>query len=83
MTTLKAVEAKSHFSEILERASKGEEFVVTRRGEPVARLVPFSNYPKKEIKLLLTELKEFRKNTKPARESGENWNDLAREGMKW
>lgn len=82
MTTLKAVEAKSHFSEILERASKGEEFIVTRRGEPVARVVPFSKHPKKDVKELLAELRAFRKNTQPVRNPGESWNDIAREGLR-
>lgn len=33
-------EAKTHLSELVERSLAGEEIVLTRRGEPVARLVP-------------------------------------------
>lgn len=33
-------QAKVHFSEILERVSDGEEILLTRRGKPIARLVP-------------------------------------------
>lgn len=33
-------EAKTHLSKLLERVSSGEEIVITRRGEEVARLVP-------------------------------------------
>ena len=33
-------EAKTHLSRLLERVSAGEEIVITRRGEEVARLVP-------------------------------------------
>ncbi len=33
-------EAKNKLSELLELAMKGEEVVITRRGQPVARLVP-------------------------------------------
>lgn len=33
-------EAKTHFSKLLMRVSAGEEIVITRSGEPVARLVP-------------------------------------------
>jgi prevent-host-death family protein len=33
-------QAKAHLSEILERVANGEEIVLTRRGRPVARLVP-------------------------------------------
>jgi prevent-host-death family protein len=33
-------EAKSQLSKLVERAQAGEEIVITRRGEPAARLVP-------------------------------------------
>jgi antitoxin (DNA-binding transcriptional repressor) of toxin-antitoxin stability system len=33
-------EAKSNLSKLVERVERGEEIVITRRGEPVARLVP-------------------------------------------
>ena len=33
-------EAKTHFSKLLERVSQGEEIVIAKAGEPVARLVP-------------------------------------------
>lgn len=35
-----AYEAKTHFSELLERVAEGEAFTITRHGTPVARLVP-------------------------------------------
>jgi prevent-host-death family protein len=34
-------EAKTHFSQLVERAEAGEEIVIARAGRPVARLVPF------------------------------------------
>lgn len=34
-------EAKTHFSRLLERASKGEEVVIAKAGRPVAKLVPY------------------------------------------
>lgn len=33
-------EAKTHLSRLLERVAAGDEIVITRRGEAVARLVP-------------------------------------------
>jgi len=33
-------QAKTHLSEILERVGEGEEILLTRRGKPIARLVP-------------------------------------------
>lgn len=35
-----AYDAKTHFSEILQRVEGGEEVTITRHGAPVARLVP-------------------------------------------
>lgn len=38
--TVGSFEAKTHLAQLLERAERGEEIVITRRGKPVARLVP-------------------------------------------
>ena len=40
MKTANIAEAKSHFSALLAEVEAGEEVVITRRGKPVARLVP-------------------------------------------
>jgi len=37
-----AYEAKTRFSELIARAEKGESFLVTKNGRPVARIVPTS-----------------------------------------
>jgi prevent-host-death family protein len=38
--TVGAYDAKTHFSELLERVARGEEITITRHGAAVARLVP-------------------------------------------
>jgi prevent-host-death family protein len=40
MATVAAFEAKTHFSQLLDRVERGEEIVITRHGKPVARLAP-------------------------------------------
>jgi antitoxin (DNA-binding transcriptional repressor) of toxin-antitoxin stability system len=40
-TTLNLTEAKAKFSEVVDRASKGEEIIVTRMGHPIARISRF------------------------------------------
>ena len=40
MITVGAFEAKTKFSELLDRVERGEEVVVTRHGKTVARIVP-------------------------------------------
>ncbi len=42
MSTHSIAEAKAHLSELLKRAEAGEEIVITRRGEGIARLAPIS-----------------------------------------
>ena len=39
MTVVNVHQAKTHLSRLLARAEAGEEVVIARRGEPVARLV--------------------------------------------
>ena len=40
MMKVNVYEAKTHFSELLRRVAVGEEITITKRGVPVARLVP-------------------------------------------
>jgi len=40
VTVVGAGEAKAKLSDLLRRAEAGEEIVVTRNGEPVAKLIP-------------------------------------------
>jgi prevent-host-death family protein len=49
--SVSARDANQHFSDILGRAARGEEIVITRRGEPVAQLAPYrsSSNAKKQL----------------------------------
>ena len=40
MREIGAFEAKNTLSALLDRVARGEEFVITKRGRPVARLAP-------------------------------------------
>ena len=45
METIGAFEAKTRLSELLERVARGESFLITKHGHPVARLVPETHDP--------------------------------------
>jgi prevent-host-death family protein len=45
METVGLFEAKTHLSELIARAERGEEVVITRHNKPVAKLVPISEVP--------------------------------------
>ncbi len=64
-SSIGAFEAKTHFSQLIERALHGEEIFITRRGKPVAKLVPIndlhtSESARKAVKRLKTLAKEMR-----------------------
>ena len=40
MDTVGAFAAKTHLASLLDRTERGESFVITRHGRPVAHLVP-------------------------------------------
>ena len=41
METVNTHEAKTHLSQLLDRAAKGEEFIIAKAGKPVARLIGY------------------------------------------
>jgi len=45
--TLNLYEAKSHLSELVERAASGEEIIIAKAGKPMARLVPLAKNKKR------------------------------------
>ena len=56
-----AFEAKTHFSQILEKAEHGADFIITRRGKPVAKIIPFEQKPVMTRKEAFEKLVELRK----------------------
>jgi prevent-host-death family protein len=45
MKTIGAFEAKTHLSELLDLAAMGRRFTITKRGRPVAMIVPVGDEP--------------------------------------
>ena len=39
--TIKLTDAKARFSEVVEKASLGDEIIVTRMGKPIAKIVKY------------------------------------------
>ena len=56
-----AFEAKTHFSRILDKAEHGEDFIITKRGKAVAKIIPFEKKPEMTRQEALEKLKELRK----------------------
>jgi prevent-host-death family protein len=54
-------EAKTHFSQIIGKVEHGEDFVITRRGKPVAKIIPFKQEPEMTRVEAFEQLMEMRK----------------------
>jgi prevent-host-death family protein len=62
-TTVGVFDAKGHLNGLLKRVSKGETIRITRRGVPIAKLVPANAGEKEEPYQLVREIRELRKGT--------------------
>ena len=61
MKTVGAFEAKTHLNELLRQVSQGETIRITRRGIPVAKLVPAEDGEHKDLKQIVRDIREIRK----------------------
>ncbi|MGH8605310.1 MAG: type II toxin-antitoxin system Phd/YefM family antitoxin [Gammaproteobacteria bacterium] len=61
MRAIGSYEAKTHLPKLLERVEKGEGFVITRHGRPVAKLVPVGERDPEKIRKAIDNLKAFQK----------------------
>jgi prevent-host-death family protein len=52
MSTHGVAEAKDQLSKLIDRALKGEQIVITRRGQPVIELKPLSPAPQKPPRVI-------------------------------
>lgn len=73
-----AFEAKTHLSALLGKVAKGAEFTITKRGKPVARLVPAKSARKADIDKTIARLKSIRAGTS----LGRNWKKLRDAGRR-
>lgn len=54
-------EAKTHLSQLLDDVERGEEIVVTRRGKPIAHIVPAPDDRQQKAKAAAARIRELRK----------------------
>lgn len=60
MSMVGSYEAKTHLPQLLERVSKGERFVITKHGVPVAVLQQPGEQPPLALPQVIEELAAFR-----------------------
>ena len=60
MRSVGLFQAKNGLSELVERASKGEEFMITRRGKEAAMLVPASRRLRRAPREVVEHIRQTR-----------------------
>jgi prevent-host-death family protein len=61
METVGAYEAKTHLPKLLDRVAKGEQFIITRHGSPVAILQPADRSKQVDVAAVIRKMRSFRK----------------------
>lgn len=60
MTEIGAYEAKTHLPQLLERVQRGERFVITKHGRPVAELAPYGGHDLEGARHAVAEMRNAR-----------------------
>lgn len=59
-TTIGAYQAKTNFSQLIERVSRGERITITKHGVPVALISPVEIKPARKTSEVIKDIKTFR-----------------------
>ncbi|MBL7162142.1 MAG: type II toxin-antitoxin system prevent-host-death family antitoxin [Anaerolineales bacterium] len=60
MPTIGAYQAKTQFSQLIERVTRGERITITRHGVPVAVLSPVAPDSPRPVQDVIADIKAFR-----------------------
>jgi prevent-host-death family protein len=74
--TVGAYEAKTRFSELIARTEKGESFIVTKNGRPVARIAPMETFDREKARRAAEEIRRLAASIPPI---DMTWEDLKAE----
>jgi len=76
-------EAKTNFTKLIQRVSEGEEILITRRGRPVAKIIPLEKNPNAIVaKVAITRLKALAKQMNLGKFNWDEWKHYRDTGRK-
>jgi prevent-host-death family protein len=81
MRTIGAFEAKTRLGGLLDEVARGETIMITRRGKPIAMLVPPPQPQAEDLKRVIDEMLMVRERSGP-RLAGLKIRDLIEEGRR-
>jgi prevent-host-death family protein len=80
MQTIGVFDAKTHFSSIIEKVLHGKEFLITRRGQPIAKITAADTKSNEPIAKTIDAILKFRKGRKGSQAESKAW---VQEGRKF
>ena len=83
MTAIGVYEAKTQLPKLLLRVVRGERFLITKHGRPVAQLVPATAGAEADTKEIIQQMQQWQEREGPTLGSGLTIRDLREEGRRF
>lgn len=83
METVGTFEAKTHLSDLLDRVARGESFVITKHGRPIAQLAPIDAATKNRVRERAKAIEALRRYKRHKLPKGVTIRDLIDEGRRF
>jgi prevent-host-death family protein len=83
MTAIGVYDAKTQLPKLLERVSRGERFLITKHGRPVAQLVPAAAEAAPAVKEIIRQMQEWQEREGPTLGPGLTIRQLREEGRRF
>jgi prevent-host-death family protein len=83
MTAIGVYEAKTQLPKLLERVRRGEKFLITKHGQPVAQLVPAGERAAVDLKQIIQEMQEWQEREGPTLGPGLKVSELREGGRRF
>jgi prevent-host-death family protein len=83
MTTIGVYDAKTQLPKLLDRVSRGERFIITKHGRPVAELVPAGAEGAPDVKQIVQQMQEWQEREGPTLGPSLTIRELREEGRRF
>jgi prevent-host-death family protein len=83
MTAIGVYDAKTQLPKLLDRVSRGERFLITKHGRPVAQLVPAAVDETRILKQVIQQMEEWQEREGPTLGPGLTIQQLREEGRRF
>jgi prevent-host-death family protein len=83
MNAIGVYDAKTQLPKLLDRVSRGERFVITKHGRPIAELVPAGAEGAPDVKQIIQQMQEWQERDGPTLGPGLTIRKLREEGRRF